>query len=116
MAMRIEDQLASTCHNFVYILRVRDKYFLINERNKGTKVGQAMREDHSIQYSADWTFIKRYSGARIGEVKRVTKETNVSMRINLDGSGIADTLGSFFLTTCRWTRMHSLGNLSKLQT
>lgn len=61
MAMRIEDQLASTCHNFVHILRVRDEYFLINERNKGTKVGQAMREHHSIRYSADWTFIKRYS-------------------------------------------------------
>ncbi|CAN6547989.1 unnamed protein product [Malus baccata var. baccata] len=29
------------------------------------------------------------SGARIGEVKRVTKETNVSVKINLDGTGIA---------------------------
>ncbi|KAF7154768.1 hypothetical protein RHSIM_Rhsim01G0010900 [Rhododendron simsii] len=29
------------------------------------------------------------------EVKRVTKETNAAMRINLDGSGIADALGSF---------------------
>ncbi|XP_041001351.1 imidazoleglycerol-phosphate dehydratase 1, chloroplastic-like [Juglans microcarpa x Juglans regia] len=28
--------------------------------------------------------------ARIGEVKRVTKETNVSVKINLDGSGIAE--------------------------
>ncbi|XP_058193198.1 imidazoleglycerol-phosphate dehydratase, chloroplastic [Rhododendron vialii] len=31
------------------------------------------------------------AGARIGEVKRVTKETNVAVRINLDGSGIADS-------------------------
>ncbi|CAI8604689.1 unnamed protein product [Vicia faba] len=31
------------------------------------------------------------SGDRIGEVKRVTKETNVSVKINLDGSGIADS-------------------------
>ncbi|EXB41287.1 Imidazoleglycerol-phosphate dehydratase [Morus notabilis] len=31
------------------------------------------------------------SGNRIGEVKRVTKETNVSVKINLDGSGIADS-------------------------
>ncbi|XP_068333278.1 uncharacterized protein [Pyrus communis] len=31
------------------------------------------------------------SGARIGEVKRVTKETNVSVKINLDGTGIADS-------------------------
>ncbi|KAE9595420.1 putative imidazoleglycerol-phosphate dehydratase [Lupinus albus] len=31
------------------------------------------------------------SGARIGEVKRVTKETNVSVKINLDGSGVADS-------------------------
>ncbi|KAK7396672.1 hypothetical protein VNO78_17829 [Psophocarpus tetragonolobus] len=31
------------------------------------------------------------TGARIGEVKRVTKETNVSVKINLDGSGIADS-------------------------
>ncbi|KAF5943060.1 hypothetical protein HYC85_020702 [Camellia sinensis] len=30
------------------------------------------------------------TGDRIGEVKRVTKETNVSVRINLDGSGVAD--------------------------
>ncbi|CAL0314928.1 unnamed protein product [Lupinus luteus] len=30
-------------------------------------------------------------GARIGEVKRVTKETNVSVKINLDGSGVADS-------------------------
>lgn len=35
----------------------------------------------------DWSF----SGARIGEVKRVTKETNVSVKINLDGSGVADS-------------------------
>ncbi|KAK4587289.1 hypothetical protein RGQ29_024129 [Quercus rubra] len=28
--------------------------------------------------------------ARIGEVKRVTKETNVSVKINLDGTGVAD--------------------------
>ncbi|XP_044487624.1 imidazoleglycerol-phosphate dehydratase 1, chloroplastic-like [Mangifera indica] len=31
------------------------------------------------------------SGGRIGEVKRVTKETNVFVKINLDGSGIADS-------------------------
>ncbi|GLT55287.1 hypothetical protein SLA2020_284240 [Shorea laevis] len=29
------------------------------------------------------------AGARIGEVKRVTKETNVSVKVNLDGSGVA---------------------------
>ncbi|XP_028776213.1 imidazoleglycerol-phosphate dehydratase, chloroplastic-like isoform X2 [Neltuma alba] len=35
---------------------------------------------------------------RIGEVKRVTKETNVSVKINLDGSGVADsTTGIPFL-------------------
>ncbi|KAI5423247.1 imidazoleglycerol-phosphate dehydratase, chloroplastic-like isoform X1 [Lathyrus oleraceus] len=28
---------------------------------------------------------------RVGEVKRVTKETNVSVKINLDGSGVADS-------------------------
>lgn len=28
---------------------------------------------------------------RIGEVKRVTKETNVSVKINLDGSSVADS-------------------------
>uniref|UniRef100_A0A9I9D4G1 Imidazoleglycerol-phosphate dehydratase n=1 Tax=Cucumis melo TaxID=3656 RepID=A0A9I9D4G1_CUCME len=31
------------------------------------------------------------SGPRVGEVKRVTKETNVSVKIDLDGSGIADS-------------------------
>ncbi|KAJ4722456.1 Imidazoleglycerol-phosphate dehydratase [Melia azedarach] len=35
---------------------------------------------------------------RVGEVKRVTKETNVSVKINLDGSGVADsTTGIPFL-------------------
>ncbi|KAF8088998.1 hypothetical protein N665_0522s0027 [Sinapis alba] len=29
--------------------------------------------------------------ARVGEVKRVTKETNVSVKINLDGTGVADS-------------------------
>ncbi|KFK39535.1 hypothetical protein AALP_AA3G256800 [Arabis alpina] len=29
--------------------------------------------------------------ARIGQVKRVTKETNVSVKINLDGTGVADS-------------------------
>lgn len=28
--------------------------------------------------------------SRIGEVKRVTKETNVHVKINLDGTGVAD--------------------------
>jgi imidazoleglycerol phosphate dehydratase HisB len=28
---------------------------------------------------------------RVGEEKRVTKETNVSVKINLDGSGVADS-------------------------
>ncbi|XP_030514603.2 imidazoleglycerol-phosphate dehydratase 1, chloroplastic [Rhodamnia argentea] len=31
------------------------------------------------------------SGGRIGEVKRVTKETNVSVKVNLDGTGVADS-------------------------
>ncbi|XP_056165918.1 imidazoleglycerol-phosphate dehydratase 1, chloroplastic-like isoform X3 [Syzygium oleosum] len=31
------------------------------------------------------------TGGRIGEVKRVTKETNVSVKINLDGTGVADS-------------------------
>lgn len=31
------------------------------------------------------------SAGRIGEVKRVTKETNVSVKINLDGSGVSDS-------------------------
>ncbi|KAJ7980046.1 Imidazoleglycerol-phosphate dehydratase [Quillaja saponaria] len=31
------------------------------------------------------------SGARIGEVERVTKETNVSVKVNLDGSGVSDS-------------------------
>lgn len=28
---------------------------------------------------------------RIGEVKRVTKETNVFVKLNLDGTGVADS-------------------------
>ncbi|XP_056170466.1 imidazoleglycerol-phosphate dehydratase 3, chloroplastic-like [Syzygium oleosum] len=31
------------------------------------------------------------TGGRIGEVKRVTKETNVPVKINLDGTGVADS-------------------------
>ncbi|VFQ85332.1 unnamed protein product [Cuscuta campestris] len=31
-----------------------------------------------------------FTAARIGEVKRVTKETNVFVKINLDGTGVAD--------------------------
>ncbi|CAI0383692.1 unnamed protein product [Linum tenue] len=30
-------------------------------------------------------------GSRVGEVKRLTKETNVSVKINLDGTGVADS-------------------------
>lgn len=38
------------------------------------------------------------ASARIGEVKRVTNETNVSVKFNLDGTGIADsTTGIPFL-------------------
>ncbi|KNA19647.1 hypothetical protein SOVF_059360 isoform B [Spinacia oleracea] len=36
-------------------------------------------------------FSASQSTARIGEVKRVTKETNVSVKINLDGKGITDS-------------------------
>lgn len=32
-----------------------------------------------------------YCLVRIGEVKRVTKETNVFVKLNLDGSGVADS-------------------------
>ncbi|XP_050220073.1 uncharacterized protein LOC126670403 [Mercurialis annua] len=31
------------------------------------------------------------NGVRIGEVKRVTKETNVSVKLNLDGTGVSDS-------------------------
>jgi imidazoleglycerol-phosphate dehydratase len=34
--------------------------------------------------------VTNFSVAWIGEVKRVTKETNVSVKINLDGSAVAD--------------------------
>ncbi|KAK1380008.1 Imidazoleglycerol-phosphate dehydratase [Heracleum sosnowskyi] len=37
------------------------------------------------------SFQLQTDGVRIGEVKRVTKETNVAVKINLDGSGIADS-------------------------
>ncbi|XP_052311360.1 imidazoleglycerol-phosphate dehydratase 1, chloroplastic isoform X4 [Populus trichocarpa] len=42
--------------------------------------------------------IESPASARIGEVKRVTNETNVSVKFNLDGTGIADsTTGIPFL-------------------
>lgn len=46
-----------------------------------------------LRFGSQYTFFCLLSmvGARIGEVKRVTKETNVSVRINLDGSGVADS-------------------------
>ncbi|KAL9251384.1 Imidazoleglycerol-phosphate dehydratase, chloroplastic-like protein [Drosera capensis] len=34
------------------------------------------------------------AGGRIGEVKRVTKETNVFVKLNLDGTGVADSSSS----------------------
>ncbi|MCH93272.1 imidazoleglycerol-phosphate dehydratase-like [Trifolium medium] len=37
------------------------------------------------------TSLPFHSEVRVGEVKRVTKETNVSVKINLDGSGVADS-------------------------
>ncbi|XP_042482553.1 imidazoleglycerol-phosphate dehydratase 1, chloroplastic-like isoform X5 [Macadamia integrifolia] len=37
------------------------------------------------------TIPQTVSEGRIGEVKRVTKETNVYVKLNLDGSGIADS-------------------------
>ncbi|KAL4395605.1 hypothetical protein AHAS_Ahas01G0008600 [Arachis hypogaea] len=46
-----------------------------------------VRDDNSPATSA----LPVDSGARIGEVKRVTKETNVSVKINLDGCGVADS-------------------------
>lgn len=39
----------------------------------------------------EWLLFWSFSEARAGEVKRVTKETNVSVKINLDGSGVADS-------------------------
>lgn len=38
-----------------------------------------------------WTIALCLISGRIGEVKRVTKETNVSVKINVDGSGVADS-------------------------
>ncbi|KAF6150688.1 hypothetical protein GIB67_020771 [Kingdonia uniflora] len=35
--------------------------------------------------------VSSHNSRRIGEVKRVTKETNVKVRLNLDGSGIPDS-------------------------
>ncbi|KAG5532702.1 hypothetical protein RHGRI_027111 [Rhododendron griersonianum] len=75
--MSIQDQLASTCHNFMRILRVRNEYFLIAERNKGVKVGQAVHEHSAIRYSADSTFIKKYSSLfALGEVFQWNNSTN----------------------------------------
>ncbi|KAK2453554.1 HISTIDINE BIOSYNTHESIS 5B [Trifolium repens] len=37
------------------------------------------------------TSLPFHTEVRVGEVKRVTKETNVSVKINLDGSGVADS-------------------------
>ncbi|KAI8530232.1 hypothetical protein RHMOL_Rhmol11G0040100 [Rhododendron molle] len=75
--MSIEDQLASTCHNFVSILRVRNEYFLIDERNKGVKVGQAVHDNAAIRYSAHWNFIKKYSALfELGEVFQWNNSVN----------------------------------------
>lgn len=77
MAMSIQDQLASTCHNFMRILRVRNEYFLIDERNKGVKVGQAVHEYSGIRYLADSTFIKKYSCLfALGEVFQWNNSAN----------------------------------------
>ncbi|KAK7302842.1 hypothetical protein RJT34_13739 [Clitoria ternatea] len=44
-----------------------------------------------VDNSSSTTALTVDPGARIGEVKRVTKETNVSVKINLDGCGVADS-------------------------
>ncbi|KAL5554393.1 hypothetical protein UlMin_041794 [Ulmus minor] len=72
-----------------YVLALTVENFL--ERHLQTfvfKSGMAK----SIQY--DRVLIKQRhisSGAQIGKVKRVTKETNVSVKIHFDGYGIADS-------------------------
>ncbi|PON80070.1 Imidazoleglycerol-phosphate dehydratase [Parasponia andersonii] len=52
---------------------------------------RASRNDENENGSTLTTSTLVDSGTRIGEVKRVTKETNVSVKINLDGSGVADS-------------------------
>ncbi|KAI4368350.1 hypothetical protein MLD38_016917 [Melastoma candidum] len=54
--------------------------------NGSTLFGSAPARVAAETFFSDW-----YSSGRIGEVKRVTEETNVSVKINLDGTGVADS-------------------------
>ncbi|XP_021665721.2 imidazoleglycerol-phosphate dehydratase 1, chloroplastic isoform X1 [Hevea brasiliensis] len=48
-------------------------------------------EDHRSTVTSSSPIESGARQGRIGEVKRVTRETNVSVKINLDGTGIADS-------------------------
>ncbi|KAH9605609.1 hypothetical protein KSS87_018744 [Heliosperma pusillum] len=52
----------------------------------------SLLDDNGVPSSSTSTSFT--SVGRIGEVKRVTKETNVSVKINLDGTGVADSTTS----------------------
>ncbi|KAL5782603.1 hypothetical protein ACOSP7_007632 [Xanthoceras sorbifolium] len=52
---------------------------------------QAARASLSSDDNGSTLTSSTFDSGRIGEVKRVTKETNVFVKINLDGSGVADS-------------------------
>lgn len=62
------------------------KGLILKERDSGSI------DDPSVTYVSSWAQIAEllFAGERVAEVRRTTSETDISFRLNLDGSGRAD--------------------------
>eukprot|EP00268_Persea_americana_P008368 TRINITY_DN13241_c0_g1_i1.p1 TRINITY_DN13241_c0_g1~~TRINITY_DN13241_c0_g1_i1.p1 ORF type:complete len:282 (+),score=52.86 TRINITY_DN13241_c0_g1_i1:232-1077(+) len=72
--------------NLLPIRRKPSKYFPISSQNR-----RRMEAPTTVRCSCQAGDNGSPTGCRIGEVARVTKETDVEVRLNLDGTGIADS-------------------------
>lgn len=67
-------------------------------------------ESYCVLATTDWDKVAEFlfAGERIAEVRRTTKETDIYISLNLDGSGKCDiSTGIGFLITC-WNRLESM--------
>ncbi|KAM7462790.1 hypothetical protein LguiA_030911 [Lonicera macranthoides] len=78
--LRFEQQPLLSTHQ-------HNKFHLTDVRRTTTCASMVQHNDNPTTSS----FQTDTGGNRIGEVKRVTNETNVSVKINLDGSAVADS-------------------------
>lgn len=67
-------------------------------------------ESYCALVTTDWDKVAEFlfAGERIAEVRRTTKETDIYISLNLDGSGKCDiSTGIVFLITC-WNRLENM--------